>query len=446
MKDHPVAAKTVNTVTSGDEAALKLALTAYDALSAAVKEKLLPLDRAALEALGSKIAELKIIEANQAAAAVFETDHATALTLTTATVTTANTAIVGAALAAYENLAQPIKDLLTAKKTLLDSLKTEIDRQQANEDQAEYNAFNTDHGTTLAIEVDNLTLGDTDAVEAAYAAWNSLSAGARARAPAGTAAKVNALKAKVDELKAPGAAAAFQAAHGAFLATAPAALDLTAHTASLTAARTDYNALTTAAKAQLDTDYPLLYTQLQTLEARMAVLREVDSFTTTYNVALGLTTSTVTVSHEAAVDIALDAWERLSGDAKTEAAMTAAKTLLDDLKEAILSQKKGSVSITITLGQMEDENFTLADITLIRNSPAATRIAVFALGSGLYTNIRWAVDAADLDWADGEEFFAFDAANWAVGKHVLGVTVEKNNRTWSKNIVVTVTNSTGASQ
>jgi hypothetical protein len=436
--NNPVAAKTVNTVTSGDEAALNAALVAYDALSPAAKAKLLPLDRAVLEALGSKIAELKTAEANQAAANGFKTAHKTALDLTTANVTTANTGIVNEALATYDALSQAIKDLLGAEKGKLDTLKTKIDQLQAGEDQVSYTAFNTAHGTILARDPDSLTIPDTAvtvAVDAAWAAWNGLTVGARELAPEGTAARVQALKTKVDELNAPSAVTDFLAVHGAFLNTNPLALTL-ADAASLTAARSAYNALSNPAKGQLTGEYA----KLQVLEAKMAALRAVNAFKTAHAVALALTTGTVMVSDEARVDAALTAHNNLSADAK--ALVTAEKTLLDTLKVAIRAQKPGEASVSITNGQMEDEDFTLAPISLNKLSPAATRIKTFELEPGSYTNIRWSVDTADLGWADDEESFAFDAADWTVGDHVLSMTVEKGGRSWSKNIIITVSNDT----
>jgi hypothetical protein len=432
--NHPVTAKTVDTVTSGEEAALNAALTAYDALSAEVKAKLLPLDRAALEALGSKIVELKITEGNQAAADAFKNDHAEALALAAATVTTAETGIVYSALAAYDAFTAAIQALLTAEKGKLDALKTAIDLQQADEDQASYTAFNTAHGATLAKEVSALGKGDTAVVDAAYAAWNDLTAGAQALAPAGTAAKVSALKAQIDELNAGDAVADFLADHGAFLNTAPSALTL-GDAATLTAARADYNALSSAAKGRLTGEYA----KLQALEAWMAVLKAVDTFRTTHAAALALDPVTVTVVSEGIVDAALAAHNGLSAEAK--ALVTTEKTLLEALKQAIMSQRWGASSVSITNGQMEDEGFTLEPVNLSKQSPDSTRKATFMLGPG-YTAIRWSVDTVDIGWADDAESFAFDAADWDAGNHVLSVTVEKGGRSWSKNITITVSNGT----
>jgi hypothetical protein len=356
----------VDTVTSGDEAAVNAALTAYDALSAGVKAALLPLDRAALEALQTKIAELKAAEA------------------------------------------------------------------QAN--QAGANAFKTSHSATLALTADSVTAGNEAAVDAAITAYNALSAGAKALLTA-EKTRLDTLKAKIDELNAPADAQAFQTGHGTFLDTDPASLTL-GDAAALTTARAAYNALSAPAKDLVAAEYA----KLQALEDRMETLTAAQTFKTSHAAALELDPATVTLANETIVDAARAAHDALSADVR--ALLTAEKALLDSLKAAILLQKTfGSAAITITNGQMEDEDFGLEPLNLYKGDGAAERQAAFVLEAG-YTAIRWSVDAADLDWADNETTFVFDAANWSVGNHTLGVTVEKGGRSWSKNISIAVSDGT----
>jgi hypothetical protein len=116
-----VLAKTVDTVTAADEATVNAALTAYNALGGAVKA-LLSAEKALLDSLKAKIGELQAGEA----AAAFRTTHAVALAKTVDTVRGADNAIVDAALTAYAALSAEAKALLSAEKTLLDSLKAKI--------------------------------------------------------------------------------------------------------------------------------------------------------------------------------------------------------------------------------------------------------------------------------------------------------------------------------
>jgi hypothetical protein len=428
--DHPVVSKTVDTVNSGDEAAVNAAIAVYDALSGAVQEKLLPLSREGLEALQTKIGELKIAEANQAGADGFKTSHAAALALTTATVSPANETIINNALAAYGILAQAVKDLLAAEKEKLDALKAEIGRQRT----AAAAEFTSAHGAILAKTVDNLTGGDAAAVDAAWAAYNALSEEVRALLPEGTGTRLGALKSRAEELNAPAAVAAYRTAHGTFLDTDPANLTL-ADAASLNAARTGYNALSAPARALAAAEYA----KLQALEARMAALGAEQVFRSNHAAALALTTVAAGPAHEPIVNNALAAYDGLSADAK--ALLTAEKALLDSLKTAIRLLKTGTALIGIAYGQMEDADFNFSPISLDQGSPAAARQAAFALEAGC-TAIRWSVDAAEIAWADDELIFIFDAADWSVGDHLLGVTAARDGRSWSKNIVITVSDDT----
>jgi hypothetical protein len=117
--------KTADTVGLGDEAAVDAALTAYAALSAEAKE-LLTAEKAKLDALKAKIAELKAAATAEELAEAFRTGHATVLGKTADTVALGDEAAVNAALSAYGKLSDGAKALLTAEKSKLDSLKTKI--------------------------------------------------------------------------------------------------------------------------------------------------------------------------------------------------------------------------------------------------------------------------------------------------------------------------------
>jgi hypothetical protein len=115
--------KTVETVAPTDEEAVEAALTAYAALNAGTKE-LLTAEKTKLDALKTKIGELKAV-AN--AVTAFKADHAVVLGKTVTTVTRGDEAAVNAALTAHEALSDGVKDLLTAEKATLDTLKAKID-------------------------------------------------------------------------------------------------------------------------------------------------------------------------------------------------------------------------------------------------------------------------------------------------------------------------------
>ena len=85
--------KTPATVTLSDEAAVEAALAAYNALSAEA-QALLATEKATLDALTAKIAELK--------AEAFKTAHADVLAKTVESVTADDEGVVDAALAAYK--------------------------------------------------------------------------------------------------------------------------------------------------------------------------------------------------------------------------------------------------------------------------------------------------------------------------------------------------------
>jgi hypothetical protein len=194
IKTHAVAlGKTTVAVTAADEPIVGAALAAYNALGADAKA-LLAGEKALLDSLKTRIDAL--IAAGTAANA-FKTAHAVALAKTTADVTAADEAIVGAALAAYNALDTDVKALLTGEKALLDSLKTRIDALIAAGTAA--NAFKTAHAVALAKTAADVTAADEGIVGAALAAYNALGADAKALL-AGEKALLDSLKAKIETL------------------------------------------------------------------------------------------------------------------------------------------------------------------------------------------------------------------------------------------------------
>jgi hypothetical protein len=197
--DHAgILAKSVETVTADDEAAVDAALAAYNGLSVEA-QALLGTEKEKLDGFKAKLDTLK--------AEAFKTDHAGVLAKSVETVTAGDEAAVDAALAAYEALNAGAQALLGTEKEKLDGLKARIDALKAAE------AFKSDHAGVLSKSVETVTAGDGDAVNAALAAYNGLSG--EAQALLGTEKeKLDSLKVKIDGLK----AAAFKSDHAGILA------------------------------------------------------------------------------------------------------------------------------------------------------------------------------------------------------------------------------------
>jgi hypothetical protein len=97
--------------------------------------------------------------AAEKAAATFKTDHATVLALTVDTVAIANKGVVQAALTAYDALEADAKALLTAEKTLLDSLSAKIaELETASANEAAKTALVTALGGSTKATVSGTTI------------------------------------------------------------------------------------------------------------------------------------------------------------------------------------------------------------------------------------------------------------------------------------------------
>ncbi|GHU09114.1 hypothetical protein FACS1894151_06260 [Spirochaetia bacterium] len=109
-------------------------------------------------------------------AAAFKSTHSAILLKTVNNVAVDDESAVDAALTAYNDLSAEVKALLGTEKSLLDSLKTKIDTLNA----ATAAAFKVTHSTILLKDVNDVTVDDESAVDAALTAYNDLSAGVKA--------------------------------------------------------------------------------------------------------------------------------------------------------------------------------------------------------------------------------------------------------------------------
>jgi hypothetical protein len=240
-----------------DEAGVDAVLAAYDALSAGAK-MLLVAEKAALDALKQSIEKLKEAAADRITAEAFKTDHAAVLAKTTASVGVGDEAVVDAALAAYNALSVQVRALLAEQKTLLDSLKAEIDETRAPAAAA---GFRAAHTVVLEKTTGSVTVNDEAGVNAALLAYNGLSAAAKTLVAA-EKALLDSLRQTVTSLKDAAAdqngADVFKANHAAILSKTIATVVISDETA-VDAALAAYNALragsqslTGAEKSRLD--------------------------------------------------------------------------------------------------------------------------------------------------------------------------------------------------
>jgi hypothetical protein len=172
-----ILAKTAATVALADKDAYEAAVAAYTALP--YSAKLLADVVAAwatLDSLKTTLDELAAAANNQQTAGSFRTAHAAVLAKTVDTIEITDEPDVDAALTAYTALSDDVKALLTAEKTLLDSLETKIDELKAAAGpQALADAFKTTCAAILAKTTSTVTVADKAAVDAALAEYAALS-------------------------------------------------------------------------------------------------------------------------------------------------------------------------------------------------------------------------------------------------------------------------------
>jgi formylglycine-generating enzyme required for sulfatase activity len=183
-----ILSKTVGDVAITDEGAVDAALAAYDSLAQMIKD-LLTAEKALLDSLKAKIQELK--------AEVFKSDHSGILAKTVGNIAITDEGAVDAALAAHSGLADAVKALLTAEKTLLDNLETKIEELKAAQETAD--AFKATYTVILSKTVGDIVIADGTAVNDALAAYNSLSQTVKDLLT-GEKVLLDSLKARIDTL------------------------------------------------------------------------------------------------------------------------------------------------------------------------------------------------------------------------------------------------------
>ncbi|MDR3124031.1 MAG: hypothetical protein LBU16_09690 [Treponema sp.] len=171
--DHEAAlAMEADAVAIADETAVSAALAAHNALSKGAQAQLTA-EKAKLTDLLAVIARLA---SYQETADAFTTTYAGILAKTTETVTASDLYAANVALGIYGNLIDAIQDLLSAEKTLLDTLKAKAEELAAQAAEA----FKEDHSAVLAKTAGNIVLADATAVNDALAAYNGLPQAAQA--------------------------------------------------------------------------------------------------------------------------------------------------------------------------------------------------------------------------------------------------------------------------
>jgi hypothetical protein len=255
-----ILSKTVEDIATTNETAVNNALDAYDNLADVVKA-LLSSEKALLDSLKTKIEDLKITEA----ADTFKDTYSTILSRTVEDITISEEWAVNNALAAYDNLADAAKALLSSEKALLDSLKTRIEELPAL--QAAAATFRSAYNVILSKTVGNIATTDETEVDKALAAYSILSQEVRAML-SNEKNLLDGLKAKIEEIKADQAAAA------AFLNTHSGILDKTVEDIATTDetavdnALAAYSVLSQGAQAMLVNEKYLL----ESLKAKIDIL------------------------------------------------------------------------------------------------------------------------------------------------------------------------------
>ena len=254
-----ILAKTPDTVTVADKAAVEKALNDYNALSPEAQAKLTD-EKANLDKLQAKIAEQ---EAQDAEVAKFKSDNADALAKTPETVTVADKAAVEKALNDYNALSPASQAKLTAEKANLDALKAKIAEQEAQD--SEVAKFKSDNADALAKTPETVTVADKAAVEKALNDYNALSPASQAKLTV-EKANLDALKAKIAEQEAQDAEVAkFKSENADALAKTPETVTV-ADKAAVEKALEDYAKLSPASQAKLTAEKA----NLDALKAKIA--------------------------------------------------------------------------------------------------------------------------------------------------------------------------------
>jgi hypothetical protein len=255
-----ILSKTVEDIATTNETTVNNALADYDDLTDAAKA-LLTDEKALLDSLKAKIGDLKTTQA----ADTFKNNHSAILSKTVEDIATSQEWMVNDALAAYDDLTDAAKALLTDEKALLDSLKARIEELPVL--QAAAATFQNTYSVILAKTVGNITPPDETEVDKALAAYSVLPPGVRAML-SNEKNLLDGLKTKIGEIKADQTAAA------AFLNTHSGILDKTVEDIATTDetevdnALADYSDLSQGAQAMLVSEKNLL----ESLKAKIAIL------------------------------------------------------------------------------------------------------------------------------------------------------------------------------
>ena len=337
-----ILAKTPETVTVADKAAVEKALADYAKLSPAAQAKLTD-EKANLDKMQAKIAEQ---EAQDEEVAKFKSDNADALAKTPEIVTVSDKAAVEKALNDYNALSPAAQAKLTDEKANLDKMQAKIAEQEAQD--AEVAKFKSDNADALAKTPETVTVADKAAVEKALNDYNALSPAAQAKLTA-EKANLDALKEKIAEQEAQDAEVAkFKSENADALAKTPETVTVS-DKAAVEKAIADYAKLSPAAQAKLTAEKANLDALKEKIAEQEAQDAEVAKFKSENADALAKTPETVTVSDKAAVEKALADYAKLSPAA--QAKLTSEKTKLEAMKVKLKSLRGNHVNLSTNTNQ-----------------------------------------------------------------------------------------------
>ena len=287
-----------------------------------------------------------VVNPDQEAADAWKAENADILGKTVDNVAVTDEAAVDSALAGYDELTPGAQGLVTEEKALLDSLKAKINELKAGaEVKAEADAWKQQNADILGKTVENVTIEDETAVDAALAGYEQLSPEAQGLVTE-EKALLDSLKAKIEELK---AGAEVQAEADAWKQQNADILGKTVEDVAITdeaavdAALAGYGQLSPEAQGLVTDEKALLDSlkaKINELKAGAEVKAEADAWKQQNADILGKTVENVTIEDETAVDAALAGYEQLSPEA--QGLVTEEKALLDSLKAKIEELKAGA--------------------------------------------------------------------------------------------------------
>ncbi len=269
-------------------------------------------------------------------AETFRTVYAATLALTVETVEISDKGSVEAALAAYDLLSVDAKAELSVEKALLDSLSLEIENQE-------------DIVTaTAAVIIAEGTYSQTD-LDLAQVLVTACVDGLDKTALQN---RINFVQSIIDSVS------LFESNHADALGLTINTVDISDQ-AIVEAALAAYNSLSVEAKALLTAEKALLNSLLAEINNQLPIATQVAEFRANHAYALALTVETVQISDKGLVELALEAYDLLSNDAK--ALLTAEKALLDSLLVEIESQQILEATAAVVIAET---SYLQADLDL----------------------------------------------------------------------------------